>query len=160
LEHTNKRLLNDASANLFITCFYGVLDTKTGTLNYSNAGHHPPFLVSDSSDSILSELERTGMPIGVDEEAIWQTGTIQLSPGDKLVIFSDGATDAENSDGEFFGYPNLRKSVLEGKNGNAFELQAKILEAIQGFTNSERQSDDLTLMVIARETKEENQSDY
>ena len=157
LEETNKRLLVDASANLFITCFYAVLDKKTGTLIYSNAGHHPPFLISSWSDSVMLELERTGMPIGVDEEAIWQTGTIQLAPGDKLVIYSDGATDAENSEGEFFGYKNFRDVVLEGKNGNAFEIQSKILERIQEFSNTERQSDDLTLMVIAREEEADNQ---
>ncbi len=154
LENTNTRLLADASANLFITCFYAVLDPKTGTINYSNAGHHPPFLVSTWSDSILLELERTGMPIGVDEEAIWQTGSIQLAPGDKLVMYSDGATDAENAEGEFFGYRNFRDVILESKNGNAFELQTKILERIQGFSNAVRQSDDLTLMVIAREEQE------
>ena len=151
MEHANKRLLNDASANLFITCFYAILDTKTGTLNYSNAGHHPPFLVSDWSDSIMLELGITGMPLGIDEEAVWQTGTIQLAPGDKLVLYSDGATDAENDEGDFFGYRRFRDVVLECKNENAFTIQSKILEKIQGFSKSERQSDDLTLMVIARE---------
>ena len=77
---SNERILLDSRANLFITCFYGVLDPAEGTLLYCNAGHNPPFLICPQNGNKITALERTGMPIGIEEDSSWERKTIEFLP--------------------------------------------------------------------------------
>jgi serine phosphatase RsbU (regulator of sigma subunit) len=103
LEMTNKRILSDARANLFVTMFYGVLDYHAGILRYCNAGHNPPFLLSASKGRYITELDKTGIPIGIDDSTTWESEQLSISTGDVLILYTDGITEAQNGNGEFFG---------------------------------------------------------
>ena len=96
LSEANERILEDARANLFITTFYGVLDPEEDLLIYANAGHNPPFLVTSQSETKLFALARTGMPLGVEPDSSWERRSIKFSPGDKLILYTDGVTEAQS----------------------------------------------------------------
>jgi serine phosphatase RsbU (regulator of sigma subunit) len=148
---TNQRLLKDARANLFVTAFYGILETGTGLLTYSNAGHNPPYLIKSNNNGIIS-LDRTGMPLGIEEEATWSQNAVQIDPGDMLVLFTDGVPDAQNEMGEFFDDDSLLKVCLDSSGRPAHEIQAAILDEIQRFVGDVPQFDDITLMILERDT--------
>jgi serine phosphatase RsbU (regulator of sigma subunit) len=151
LSETNERILADARANLFITTFYGVLDPEANTLVYCNAGHNPPILVnSDDSHKPLA-LTRTGMPIGIEEDSSWDRRTLEFSPGDKLIFYTDGVTEAQNDQGDFFDERSLVKTVIDNRDSSAFELQVEILQAVKTFSEGVPQQDDITLMILEKE---------
>ena len=104
---TNERILTDTSTNLFVTAFYGVLNPETGELTYCNAGHNPPYLFSYENGAETQALMRNAIPIGIDEEATWGNETVQIQPGDALILYTDGIPEAQNSAEEFFGEQNL-----------------------------------------------------
>ncbi len=151
---TNERILIDARANLFITCFYGVLDPEEGTLLYCNAGHNPPYLICPSDENNIISLERTGMPIGIEEDNSWERKTITFSPGDKLILYTDGVTEAQNEVGELFNEELLLDTILENVNTSAHELQERILNKVRQFIKDAPQYDDITLMILEKEKKE------
>jgi len=147
----NQRLLKDARANLFVTAFYGVLDPSAGTLTYCNAGHNPPYLFKTSGNGHVQPLERTGMALGVEEGATWLQASVQIQPGDVLILFTDGIPDAQNDRYEFFDEESLIEVVQDNLNLSAHELQSAILKAIQDFAGNSPQFDDITLMILARD---------
>ena len=148
---TNERILDDARANLFITCFYGVLDPENGTLMYCNAGHNPPLLVSPENGRPPVFLERTGIPIGIERESRWERKTIELQPGDKLILYTDGITEAQNEEGEFYNEDLLTQNALSKINNSSYEMQDNILQSLHEFIGNSPQQDDITLMIISRE---------
>jgi serine phosphatase RsbU (regulator of sigma subunit) len=151
LNEANERILQDARANLFITGFYGVLDPAEGQLIYCNAGHNPPFMVTTKEENKIFALARTGMPIGIEPDSFWERRSINFSPGDKLILYTDGVTEAQNLDGEFYDETLLINCILSNSNGSAFVLQDKILEEVKNFTNGAPQTDDITLMILEKE---------
>jgi serine phosphatase RsbU (regulator of sigma subunit) len=147
----NERILSDARANLFITVFYGILDPNEGTLTYCNAGHNPPFLISNDQDVGHLPLTRTGMPIGIDEDARWIRRSIDLHKGDLLILYTDGVTEAQNIEGQLFN-EDLLLEVAEGNLGvSAYDMQNAILERIHDFVGDAPQFDDITLMILTRD---------
>ena len=144
-------MIADASSNLFVTAFYGVLDPKSGRLSYSNAGHNPPYLIRSSEKIIIQELIRTGLPIGVQEGARWTKAAVQLEPGDRLILYTDGVPDARNQQGEAFTIQPFLEVAKQNLGLSAEELQSKLLQEISGFVGTAPQSDDITLMVLARD---------
>ncbi len=155
---TNERILTDTQANLFVTAFFGVLDPKTGHLSYCNAGHNPPYLLSQQNDRQPIPLTKTGMPIGIDIDATWKLSNVQLNPGDVLVFYTDGVPDAQNIDGAFFKEENLVSVAKKSLGQPAEALQRSILDAVYDFVGDAPQFDDITLMVLARDTQPENAS--
>jgi serine phosphatase RsbU (regulator of sigma subunit) len=150
---TNERILKDARAGLFVTVFFGILDPQTATLTYCNAGHNPPFLVGKGREGVQA-LRPTGLPIGLDENVVWEKETIQLQAGDILVMYTDGIPDALNNSGSFFEEERLRQ-VVEGCNScPAHQVQAEIMGAVEKFVNGADQYDDITLIVVGYEGEE------
>lgn len=147
----NERILKDASANLFVTAFYGVLDQTTGLLTYCNAGHNPPLLLSAGDGNMIKSLNPTGIPVGIDEETVWTQATVQMLPGDLLVLYTDGIPDAQDEDEGFFGEKGLVNVILENRRLPAQELQNAILAAVQDHAGTAAQFDDITLIVLLRE---------
>lgn len=147
----NDRILMDARANLFITCFYGVLDPENSTLTYCNAGHNPPYLVSPKNGTKPLALERTGMPIGIEEDSTWIRKNLEFKPGEKLILYTDGITEAQNESGEFFEEDNLIEVVTNNIDKSAYQIQNSILKKIRNFIGEAPQYDDITLMVLARD---------
>jgi sigma-B regulation protein RsbU (phosphoserine phosphatase) len=148
LDSANQRIVAETRTGMFVTVFYAVLDTETGTLRYSNAGHIPPLFLN--AQGTLS-LERTGLPLGILEDARWETGTIDLSPGDALVLYTDGVTEAQGRDGVQFGQERLRAALERGRATGAEKLRDAVLAAVHEFVGNAPRFDDVTLMAVYRE---------
>jgi len=153
----NPRILKDTHADLFVTVFYGILDPENGTLTYCNAGHNPPFLLSTQNGRRLRALRRTGIPLGVREAEAWTSRVVSIAPGDLLVLYTDGVTDAEDRHGDFFGEDRLLEALEVGAanaigGGHAAQdVQDTLMKAVHDFVGSNAQSDDITLMVLVRD---------
>lgn len=147
----NRRLLSDARANLFVTAFYGILDPDTGILTFCNAGHNPPLIIRSEGKDTVEMLKRTGMAIGIEENATWSQSSISINPGDFLVLYTDGIPEAQDAMGSFFGEEKLVEIVQENTARSAYEIQNSILEGIEKFVGDSPQFDDITLMILARD---------
>jgi serine phosphatase RsbU (regulator of sigma subunit) len=147
---TNERILRDTNANLFVTTFYCILDLKTGSLTYANAGHNPPFHLCLNNPADITALRRTGIPIGIEEGITWSQANAQLDPGDVLILYTDGIPDAQNDDGEFFGEQALVEIAKDNLGRTAEEIQSKILDEVYQFVGEAPQFDDITLIVLIR----------
>jgi sigma-B regulation protein RsbU (phosphoserine phosphatase) len=115
-------------------------------MTYVNAAHCPPFVVRESGE--WSVLDATAMPVGLIEGSEFPIAEQQLAAGDKLVIYSDGVTEAQNAAGEFFGKKRLREIVVACAAGSCTDLHAAIQEAVTAFTEGAAQSDDITVVVL------------
>ena len=145
LDRLNTFLLERTRGEKYATLFYCTLDSA-GLLSYANAGHPAPFLVSP--DGRLRKLHTSGMPVGMIENAPFQMVQTQLAPGDKVVIFSDGLTEAENSEGVFFDNERLRVCLRDNAARDAIELHAALLAAVDRFVDGGVVRDDITALVI------------
>jgi serine phosphatase RsbU (regulator of sigma subunit) len=145
----NLGLCRDTHAEQFVTLFYGLLDTGAQEMKYINAGHNPPLHFCQSKGSV-QELKHTGVPLGIFPTQTWSVGHINLSPGDSLVLYTDGVTEAENPDHELFGCPRLIELVAANLEKPANEIQETILNAVNLFTGRQEPLDDLTLLVLQR----------
>jgi serine phosphatase RsbU (regulator of sigma subunit) len=151
LQITNQRILTDIDAGLFVTLFYAVLDPRTGTLIYSNAGHPPPYLFIPGKGGTITALPGSGMPLGVSDEADWQIGSIEISPSAVLLLYTDGVLDAQNRSGDFLGEQGMLDIVKPLIGQSAPAIQDTLLSSLSAFASAEPQIDDITLMVIIRD---------
>lgn len=147
----NARLLEYATADQFVTLFLGVLDPQSGALVYSNAGHNPPILLRAAEPEQVTLLRNTGMPLGVEESALWPARQVQMAPGDLLVMYTDGVTDAEDVDGAWYELDRLEAVVKRSRGGTAQAVRDAILADVQRFTRNAVQADDMALVVLVRE---------
>ena len=147
LELANERLLSDAQSDQFVTVFYGVLDPQNGTLVYANAGHNPPYVLSDG-DTLT--LPRTGPPLGMLEGLSWGQQTVTLPPGSTTLLYTDGVSEAQDADHAEFGEVRMVETTHTQPNASAATLHAAITTAIQQFVGDAPQFDDITLMVVCR----------
>jgi sigma-B regulation protein RsbU (phosphoserine phosphatase) len=136
---------------MFVTVFYGVLDPETGALTYCNAGHNPPHRLGASGQDADFALGRTGMALGVVGDMAWEQSVVQLEPGEALLIYTDGVTDAQGAEGTMFGVERLLSAAEKQRGASATEVQDSILEAIREFVGDADPFDDITLMVLLRE---------
>jgi serine phosphatase RsbU (regulator of sigma subunit)/DNA-binding NarL/FixJ family response regulator len=150
LAAVNERILSEARAGLFVTMFYAILDPTSGILTYANAGHHPPYVL-DSAGAAPQALNRTGMALGVLETERWEQETVVLGPGDVLLLYTDGVTDATTPQETMFGTQRLLEVAQEHPGRSADEIQAAILAALDRFSGDAPQLDDVTLVVLSRD---------
>ena len=134
-----------------MTVFYGILDLETGTLTYANAGHNPPYLLRPDSESRAKPLTRTGIPIGIEEDMTWSHASVQLNPGDVLIMYTDGIPDAQNRSGHFLKEKTLVEVAKKNLGQSAEDIQASILNTVYQFVGDEPQFDDITLIVLIRD---------
>jgi serine phosphatase RsbU (regulator of sigma subunit) len=149
LKIVNQHILRNARANLFVTVFFGVLDPIKGLLSYANAGHNPPFLVG--SNNGIKTLENTGMPLGIDTLNEWSQREITISPGETLLMYTDGVTDAQNDRGEFIDRKIILNTLQQSIGKSAVDVQNSILDKVHHFVGEAPRFDDLTLVVLVRE---------
>jgi phosphoserine phosphatase RsbU/P len=150
LAAVNRRILAEIGSGQFITAFYGILDPATGKLIYCNAGHPPPLLFGAQHGTAGHSLGRTGMALGVVETEAWEQAVTELHPGDTLVLYSDGVTEAENEQAVSFGDSRLRANVRANLGCPAQETRDALLAAIRAFSGKALQSDDIAVMVVLR----------
>jgi sigma-B regulation protein RsbU (phosphoserine phosphatase) len=143
--HVNRFLCGHSEIGRYATMFFGILD-EDGKMEYINAGHPSPFLVRHG---IAEEPFTEGSyPVGLVPEAEYVSACIKLEPGDTLVLFSDGVTEAMDPNDDLYGVPRLRE-VLTGQSECALEkLQKSILESVENFAKGAHQADDLTLLIV------------
>lgn len=145
--HTNRVICNNTGFDKFITAFTGLYLPKTRRFEYVNAGHNPPMLLRACGDMEL--LETGGLLLGVMKDMPYERGVVNLSPGDLLVIFTDGVSEAMSPDGEEFHEDRLEAILRDQHDKSADEILGSIHQAIIDFTGSETElSDDLTIIVI------------
>jgi sigma-B regulation protein RsbU (phosphoserine phosphatase) len=147
----NRRILEDTDANQFVTVFYGIIDPATGTLVYSNAGHCPPYLLSARSDRDVQKLTRTGVPLGILEDASWEEEAVQLALGDVLVLYTDGVTESQSERGAYFGPDLLLESVRASLGHPAQDIRDAVLMDVHRFVGNASQHDDIALAVVVRD---------
>jgi serine phosphatase RsbU (regulator of sigma subunit) len=145
----NKRILLDSRSSMFVTVFYGILDPACGTLTYCNAGHNPPYRLREHAEQ--QALRNTGIPLGIERDATWTTETVAFEPGDMLVLYTDGVSEAQNGRGEFFDVERLLEAARSCHGRTAAAAQAAILAAVDQFVGDAPQFDDLTLLVVVRD---------
>jgi sigma-B regulation protein RsbU (phosphoserine phosphatase) len=149
LKKSNKLILKDSRASLFLTAFYAELDRQSGRLCYANAGHNRPLWLRKSTGQ-CQELSEAGSLLAVlplldlEEQEIW------MEPGDVLVLYTDGLTEAMNKQREIFGEERLRAVIEAECESDAQAMLAAILAAVEDFVKGVPQGDDLTMIVVRR----------
>jgi sigma-B regulation protein RsbU (phosphoserine phosphatase) len=137
---------------MFVTVFYGVLDTRSGAFEYSNGGHNSPYLIS-SDGKVQPLADIGGMLLGALKDMEYVSNVIMLKPGESLFFYTDGVTEAFNKDNEEFQESRLEQ-ILDNKNSlNTNDLVHHVFENVQAFANGVEQSDDITCLALKYFTK-------
>jgi sigma-B regulation protein RsbU (phosphoserine phosphatase) len=147
-ERLNLVVYGNTPLHKFISCFYSVLDVRSRTLTFTNAGHNPPLLVDRGGECI--RLEEGGRVIGAFTDSRYTQRQVQLYSGDKLLMFTDGLTEARCTSGEEFGEERLRECLVAYCGHSAAVLRTIILNEVTGFCGNHFQ-DDAALMVLVAE---------
>ncbi len=144
LRRVNETLFADVPANMFVTCFYAILEPKSASLSYANAGHDLPCLHRNRD---TEELRARGMPLGLMPGMGYEEEEIALSEGDCALFYSDGLVEAHDPKGEMFGFPRLQALIAEhGKERSVGDL---LLEELYSFVGEGwEQEDDITLLTL------------
>ena len=144
----NRIMCSNTPLRKFVTCFYGDLDVSNRKLTFTNAGHNPPMLMRSNGE--LVRLDEGGPVIGAFSESRYAQREIQLREGDKLLLFTDGVTEARDASGDEFGEHRLQECLGSYRGSNAAELRTRILNEVASFCSDDFE-DDATLMVVIAE---------
>src|SRR5688572_4314608 len=142
----NYLLWESIERNQFVTAFYGILDATTRTLSYSNAGHNPPLLVNAAGTARF--IEGGEQPLGMFRETRYHQYYLEMEPGDVLVLYTDGATEALSPSGEEFGRERLAQAVKDAYERPAREMIATLQMAVLEWTDQAGSNDDVTFFII------------
>ena len=146
----NRFLYGSTAGNKYATFFYAQIDITSRRLRFVNAGHNPPYLVRRTPQGAeAQQLKAGGTVLGLFPEADYEAGDVPLLPGDVLVAFTDGVSEALNPAGEEFGEERLEALLVEGMGGTADDISARLTEAMREWIADAEQHDDLTFVVIA-----------
>jgi len=132
---------------MFVTFFLGVLNLSTGELRYSNAGHNPPVIIRDNGEVCMFE-KATCVPVGLFEEYVYGESALTINPGDKIFLYTDGVSEAENINHELFGEENLLQVLRRNTDVSPRTLIHQIEDQLAVHVNGYTQSDDITMMTI------------
>ncbi len=142
----NNAMRENMPSGKFITFFYAVLDAERRSLSYSNAGHGAPLLVRRNGEIV--RLDQGGLVLGVFPDVVYSEGAVALQPGDRLVLYTDGVTEARNAEGEEFGEDRLIAEITMARALPAAQIKDRLLAAVSAFGDLH---DDATLLVAAIE---------
>lgn len=146
MSELNNILKSRIASHSFITFFYGVINTESQILTYVNAGHCPPLLIH--ADGQHEELHQGGTVLGFIQDTPYELGQVKLQQGDLLFLYTDGITEAQSPQEEFFGEERLIRSLYEMRGNSAGVILRKIFRAIKLFTGGVRPQDDFTAMAV------------
>ena len=149
LERANSLLFRNTSAEKFATLFFGCLDAATDVLHYCNAGHNHPFLIGSGREP--QRLSAGGLALGCFESFPFEESQVPLNPGDQLVVFSDGISEAVDNDGEEFGEHRVSELAAANRDASAEQLIETILQSVGAHAGDRPQQDDMTLVVVKRD---------
>ncbi|MEZ5362523.1 MAG: GAF domain-containing SpoIIE family protein phosphatase [Bryobacterales bacterium] len=150
IQHANQLLYNSTTSDKFATMFYAALDAERNELSYSNAGHNPPLLISSAGE--VRELTEGGPVLGILPSFPYEQASVSLAPGEVLLIYSDGFSEAANARFDEFGEQRLRELAVELRAKPAEKIIEAIVAEVQTFCGDAPQSDDMTIVVVRRES--------
>jgi serine phosphatase RsbU (regulator of sigma subunit)/anti-sigma regulatory factor (Ser/Thr protein kinase) len=151
LERANELLVKETFEHMYVTCLYAVLDPLTGEMCFANAGHNLPYVRGKAG---ITELRAKGMPLGLLPGSSYEESSVRLRPGDNLLLYSDGLTEAHGRDREMFGSARVATLMAGPADGQA--LIAALLDELASYTGSAwEQEDDITLVTLTRTEAEE-----
>jgi len=148
MHRVNDQLLPDTQQGMFVTAVYGVLDVESGDFTFVNAGHNPPFWVKANGD--IEKLTRTGIALGVVEQPEMIERSISLMVGDRLLMYTDGLTEAFSPSGDMFGEERLIDVLRSLRDNTAEEILALVEDRLNEFSDPIPPADDLTMLVVRR----------
>jgi sigma-B regulation protein RsbU (phosphoserine phosphatase) len=146
----NRVLCADTHDGMFVTLFYGLLQPTTGVFSYVNAGHNPPLWYCAEKDALVP-LNPTGMALGILPDATFDQQTVRLGPGDWVLLYTDGLTDASDASDNRFGIERVQRVLLPHRHGAAAELLAALEQAVDRFSGDTPPFDDIALLLLRRE---------
>jgi len=148
IEAANKLLVANNTEAMFTTLFCGVIEVPSGTMTYCNCGHNPP-LVLQRGERTLESLCKCGPPLGIADRS-YVPRSITLAPGDMLLLYTDGVTEAENSQSAQFGIERLEQTILEMRGQPARKVVEHVIRRVAEFAKGAPQSDDITCVAVVR----------
>lgn len=147
MTRVNRLIYETTEGDRFITTFYGLIDPEHKRLLYINAGHNPPLLLR--ADGTKGMLDQSGLPLGAFEKSRYSESVVDFKPGDILVLYTDGVTEAANSDEEEFGLERLEQVVRAASDQRAYQICQMVTSAVNDFSHEAGgPEDDLTISVI------------
>jgi sigma-B regulation protein RsbU (phosphoserine phosphatase) len=147
LHRVNRELCGQRDTGMFVTMFYALLNCRTGSLVYCNAGHHAPFILSENG-AFAQLAERGGVALGASSHARYENSEIQLKTSDTLFCFTDGVTEALSSEGSFYTEARLAETVQKNATLSPDLLTASVLDDLHSFAAKSAQADDLTVLAL------------
>jgi len=144
--YVNNLLCNESVSSMFVTVFYGILNTVTGEIDYVNAGHNPPYLISASG---IRKAEMTdGIILGCMEHFIYKHGKVKLNPGEWLFLYTDGVTEAFDRNNEAYGEERLEPFLKSHLDHPVDDIINHLFQEVNTFSTGVPQSDDITMLTI------------
>jgi sigma-B regulation protein RsbU (phosphoserine phosphatase) len=147
LARLNHRLLTlwGEDSNWFVTLFYCIYDEETMELSYASAGHHSALVLKPSGDII--KLSTEGLPAGIFEDSKWDEKKIALSPGDRVVLFTDGVTEARSKSGDMFSYDRLFQVLSSNRDLRPEKFIEKLVSEVREFSQEQFENDDMAILI-------------
>ena len=149
IQMVNDMLCGESVESMFVTVFYGIYDLKTGEIDFTNAGHNPPYILRANGTVEMLKTE-CNLVLGAIEGMTFKNESLQLDPGDALVMYTDGVTEAENKEHEQFGEARLEATLAELKGAESKQIVDTVNAKVKEFVDGAAQSDDITQLVIRR----------
>lgn len=147
LDTVNTMLIPESGLTTFVTIFYGILDTETGKIRYCNGGHNLPYIVRNSGK--IEEIENTdGLLLGKIEPITYETKELQLEPGEKILLFTDGVTEATAEDGDMYEEPRLEEFLAKHGSNDIEKIVRSLVVDVLKFMGKADQSDDVTILAL------------
>ena len=147
IEYANHLLCNESTSCMFVTVFYGILDIRTGIVEYVNGGHNPPHLIR--GDGTIHPVDLTGGTVlGCVDHAAYEARNLTLKPGDTIYLYTDGVTEAFNRNHEAFGEQRIEELLTRHRNLPIKDLVLETIRAVESFADNVPQSDDITLLTL------------
>jgi sigma-B regulation protein RsbU (phosphoserine phosphatase) len=144
--HVNQLFWEVTRSGLFASLFFGIIDFDLGSFDYTNAGHHYPFLLRSGGSAV--DLVEGGTVLGLLEQTEYEAGSVRLQPDDLLVFYSDGITDRENGEADLYGIDRLKQAALRTRRDPARIALYSILADVQDWSRGVPAEDDATLLVV------------
>ncbi|MBP1466345.1 SpoIIE family protein phosphatase [Candidatus Chloroploca sp. M-50] len=149
LERANRLILADSRAGLFVTCFYAIIEIDTGLVSFANGGHNYPLLWQAATRTVRP-LRAQGIVLGIVPEPTFELQEFVMAPGDVLLFYTDGITEAMNQARELFGDERLTEILIANHQRSPEEIIQAVLAHVTAFASGQNQSDDITMVVIKR----------
>lgn len=147
LYEVNNILVDESPSNMFVTVFYGVLDTRNGAFEYSNGGHNPPYLISNEGK--VKQLENIGgLLLGAMKDVEYESNMVKINPGESLFFYTDGITEAFNNENEEFKESRLAEILVNKNVLSTNDLVDYVISIVKSFSDGTEQSDDITCLSL------------